>query len=104
TITYQDSKAGTCPTVVSRKFTVTDTCGNIKECTQTINVDDTTLPTLTCPANRDVEGCNTSAITGCAYSETSVTITLTQLQAEGGNASDNCAIDTIRYRDSKEGT
>jgi len=56
---YQDSKSGSCPIVVSRVFTVKDLHGNAASCTQTINIDDVTAPvfqaltrpyTIYCPA------------------------------------------------------
>ncbi|MBL7776193.1 MAG: choice-of-anchor D domain-containing protein, partial [Saprospiraceae bacterium] len=52
TFKYIDSKTGTCPTVVTRLWTITDVaCGTTRTCNQTINVDDNTNPTITCPAN-----------------------------------------------------
>src|SRR3989442_1721527 len=75
---------------------------------QTIEVNDTTAPTVRAPADKTgashVEGCDTGAITGLAYSQTAVTITLAQLQAEGGAASDACGISSITYQDSKSGS
>ncbi len=49
------------------------------------------------------ENCNLGAIGVLAYSETALPITLTQLQAEGGNASAACGITSITYQDSKSG-
>src|SRR5947199_284511 len=67
-ITYQDSKTGSCPIVVTRTFTAKDVCLNTTSKMQTIEVDDTTPPSLTAPANKTgvshVEGCDTSAISG----------------------------------------
>src|SRR5690606_34643434 len=34
----------------ARKYRATDSCGNVAECTQTITVQDTTEPAITCPA------------------------------------------------------
>ncbi|MBK9630427.1 MAG: right-handed parallel beta-helix repeat-containing protein [Saprospiraceae bacterium] len=49
-VTYIDTKAGTCPIVVTRIWTVTDVAGGTATCTQTINVDDNTPPNFTsCP-------------------------------------------------------
>ncbi|MBN2524617.1 MAG: gliding motility-associated C-terminal domain-containing protein, partial [Bacteroidales bacterium] len=39
------------PIVVTRTYTVTDACGNANTYDQTINVDDSTFPTLVCPGN-----------------------------------------------------
>lgn len=58
---------------------------------------------LTCPPARTIGGCSTSRIAPLTYSETDVTITQAQLQAEGGTASASCGIASIKYRDSKSG-
>jgi hypothetical protein len=46
---------GRCPGTVTRVYRVTDACGNFADCTQTITVDDTIAPALTCPASLTVE-------------------------------------------------
>src|SRR5438128_761057 len=102
-ITYQDSKTGSCPIVVTRTFTAKDLCLNTTIKIQTIEVDDTIAPSLTAPANKTgathVEGCDTSAITGLTYSESAVTITAAQLTTAGGSASDACGLSSITYQD-----
>src|SRR6185369_16494403 len=104
-VTYQDSKTGTCPVVVTRTFTAKDGCGNTTVKTQTIEVNDTIAPTLAAPANKTgpsaIAGCDESAISGLVYSATVVTITPAQLVAEGGSASDNCTLANVTYQDSK---
>jgi uncharacterized repeat protein (TIGR01451 family) len=72
---------GACPQelTINRTWTATDDCGNSSSCTQTIFVDDSTPPVITCPANVTVQ-CNTStapAVTGSA------------------TATDNCDISVI---------
>src|SRR5207244_12302779 len=62
------------------------------------------LPTSDKTGINHVEGCDTSAISGLAYSESAVTITPAQLQAQGGDASDTCGISSIKYQDSKTGS
>jgi len=49
--TYQDTQSGSCPIVVTRTFFVGDACGQVSTCTQTITINDTTFPEITCPAN-----------------------------------------------------
>jgi len=90
--------------VVTRTFTVTDLCDNTAQAQQTINIDDQTDPTIAAPATANIAGCGTADITGLAYSETAVTITLAQLTTAGGTADDNCGIQSITYVDSQTGT
>jgi hypothetical protein len=47
--------AGRCPATATRVYRVIDACGNFADGTQTITVDDTIPPVLTCPANAVVE-------------------------------------------------
>jgi hypothetical protein len=52
TLTYDDqSSPGTCPQeyTISRTWIATDDCGNSTACVQTIVVEDTTPPVITCP-------------------------------------------------------
>ena len=78
---------------ITRTFIVYDLCGNSATCDQTITIDDTTDPTITCPTDLALEACTTADITTVtggstlAYSETIVTITLAQYLAETGAAS-----------------
>ncbi|MEP6646617.1 MAG: SdrD B-like domain-containing protein [Saprospiraceae bacterium] len=59
---------GDCPQehTIIRNWKATDACGNMSSCNQTITVDDSTSPLITCPASVTIE-CNTStlpAVTG----------------------------------------
>ena len=58
-VTYSDATvAGGCPQEysITRTWTATDACGNSSTCTQSIIVEDTTVPTITvCPPNTTVE-------------------------------------------------
>ena len=49
TVTSADASAGTCPVVITRTYTISDACGNSTTVTQTISIDDTTPPAITCP-------------------------------------------------------
>jgi len=40
---------------ITRTWTVVDDCGNTNSCIQTITIDDSTLPVITCPANVTME-------------------------------------------------
>jgi len=46
---------GSCPARMTRVYRVTDDCGLTAQCSQTIIVDDTIAPTLTCPPGVTVE-------------------------------------------------
>ncbi|MGB4849692.1 MAG: hypothetical protein WBP41_17335, partial [Saprospiraceae bacterium] len=54
-VTYIDVAAGSCPIVVTRRWTVSDACGNTATCNQTINITDTTPPTASNPAPTSVQ-------------------------------------------------
>src|SRR5207249_3555639 len=107
-ITYQDSKTGSCPVVETRPFTAKDVSLNTTSYAQTIEVDATPTRRSSELANKTgvnhVEGCDTSAISGLTYSETAVTITAAQLSTAGGSASDTCGLSSITYQDSKTGS
>ncbi|MBP8042365.1 MAG: hypothetical protein KAZ36_10700, partial [Bacteroidales bacterium] len=62
---YQDSKTGNCPIVVSRIFTVRDLAGNTKTCTQTIQIIHNTPPVV--PSNG-------SAVVYCLSAATAPTL------------------------------
>ncbi|MEM7105384.1 MAG: HYR domain-containing protein [Bacteroidota bacterium] len=51
-ISFSDNLiTGTCPAlnVIERTWTATDDCGNVSNCLQIININDTTPPEITCP-------------------------------------------------------
>lgn len=109
---YQDAAAGTCPIVVTRTWTISDDSGSI-QCSQTINIDDTTPPVINpCPATITVEGCTTADIqngglTALSFSTTSASITEGQFTGENGAATDNCTAATninYSYQDAAAGT
>ncbi|OWY23447.1 HYR domain-containing protein, partial [Sphingobacteriales bacterium UPWRP_1] len=82
-ITYQDTASGSCPITVTRTWTVTDNSNNTAVCVQTITIQDTTPPTITCPSNVTIS-CDQS---------TMPTVTGT------ASAIDNCSTATVTYSD-----
>lgn len=72
--------------------------------TRSILIQDLISPVISCPATLNISGCDQTALTGNPYSETEVTIPLSQFTVLGGSASDNCALASITYKDSKSGT
>ena len=46
-VTHSDGIAGSCPTVITRTYTVTDLCGHSADIVHVINVDDTQPPFIT---------------------------------------------------------
>jgi hypothetical protein len=52
-----------CPIIIERTWTATDTCGNDVSCVQTITVQDTAKPTISCPAN-DTVACGAAVFFG----------------------------------------
>jgi hypothetical protein len=86
-------------------YTVTDDFGNTDDCNFTVTVTDDENPEITaCPGTVNIEGCNTSAITGLPYSTTPQVVTPLQFAAEGGSFTENCSISTISYQDAASGT
>ena len=49
---------GSCPSVITRVWSITDNCGNSDSATQIITIHDTTPPTASDPAPVVVNGCN----------------------------------------------
>ncbi|MBL4725049.1 MAG: hypothetical protein JKY73_06750, partial [Lutibacter sp.] len=85
TVTSSDSApSGTCPIILTRTYTVTDTCGNATTTTQAISIDDTNDPTVTGTLTPiATEGCNISDLQA-------PTNTLVYLRANGLTINDAC--------------
>jgi len=71
--------------------------------TKTVLIQDLIPPVINCPASLNLSGCDETALTVNPYSATEVTIPLSQLTLAGGSASDNCALASITYKDTKSG-
>ncbi|MEW5795591.1 MAG: T9SS type A sorting domain-containing protein [Candidatus Zixiibacteriota bacterium] len=81
---------GTCPKIITRTYKATDACGNVGTCTQTITVDDTTPPVITCPPNTTIYCGESSDPSNTGYA----------------TATDNCSAPgniTITYSDYQNG-
>ena len=65
----ESNPGSSCNNVITRTWTVTDSCGNTATCMQTITVNDTTAPTIVCPdplavqCGDDVPAADTSLVT-----------------------------------------
>ncbi|WP_298346066.1 gliding motility-associated C-terminal domain-containing protein, partial [uncultured Algibacter sp.] len=81
------SDGNTCPERITRTYSVTDICNNQILVTQTITVNDTTVPTATgAIANSTVEGCT-------AADATAPVTSVAELEALGLTIADNCTDD-----------
>ena len=102
---YTDEVSGDCPTIVTRRFTLMDSCSNIVSCEQIIAVDDIDPPLITCPPSLNTDSCNEIfALTGLPLSAETNTIFTHEFDAIGGTVSDECEIMEIVYFDSYIGT
>jgi hypothetical protein len=89
TVTFvSDVPSGSCPKTITRTYRATDGCGNSVECTQTITVQDTIAPSLTCPPRVTVQ---------CDSDVPAYATNLAGLVAQGGSASDNCGVPTVTF-------
>ena len=104
-LTYQDIiQEPSCPLVVLRTFTATDSCGLFTQCTQLITVRDTEDPTIICPADISVEACSLDdliSITSLEFSSIERSITKSEFDLLDGVsfADDICGIFEVGYVD-----
>ena len=54
-VTFTDTTSGTCPTVIYRTWFAVDASGNTNQCPQVITIQDTTAPSISCPAHKQLE-------------------------------------------------
>ena len=66
---FTDTGAGICPRTIKRVYKIADACNNTATCTQTIEVNDETNPTVTCDSGPHDLGCNTPATEADALSK-----------------------------------
>jgi hypothetical protein len=86
--TSSQVQSGTCPRIITRTYSIQDSCGNVNQCVQTITVDDITDPVIACPANLTFE---------CMGDVPPALATYSEFLGTGGTVSDNCGIDTTSY-------
>ncbi|MBK8922692.1 MAG: HYR domain-containing protein [Saprospirales bacterium] len=86
------SNSMTCPEVVTRTYRIADLCGNTTTCTQTVTVDDNTLPALTCPPDLTAS---------CSADEQPAYTSVAGLVMAGGSASDNCDLNAMSFLSSE---
>ena len=83
------SREGTCPTYITRQYSVWDSCGNELLCTRMITVNDNVIPTIACPPDTSFE---------CVSDLPPVYSNLAEFLTAGGMVSDNCSIDSASFK------
>ena len=102
TIGYSDVTVGN---VITRTWTATDDCGNSDDCVQTITIEDTTPPVITCPADIAVEcdestdPANTGMATATDNCDTDITITYSDYETAGSCPQEKVITRTWRAED-----
>ena len=85
--------------------TVTDANGCTASAQVLSTIEVNTPPVVTkCPSTLNMNACSTDQIAGLPFSTTTTTMTKADFMAAGGAATDNCAIVTWTYSDTKSGT
>ena len=83
TVTFTDAVSGTWPQIITRTWKTTDASSNSVTCVQTITIQDTTPPVISCPADKQLQcgdstdPSNTGTATGTDTCSTNVTISYT---------------------------
>src|SRR5687767_13662343 len=88
TFTVTETDNGICPRTITRTYQIADSCGNTAQCVQTLIIDDTTPPVITCPGD---------VIEQCSEDIPPAYTTLASFIAGGGSASDNCALNASSF-------
>ena len=84
-----------CQRIITRLYSIEDSCGNYAECDQVFTIEDVTLPIIACPDTVEAE-CNAQvpALPGDLNSFTTT---------YGGSASDNCGIESFMVTENTSG-
>jgi gliding motility-associated-like protein len=98
-VTSSDGTAsGTCPITFTRTYTIKDACNNATTATQTIIINDTTVPVVTGTLTA-------SNINGCSIADAPIAMTtVAALEIAGLSISDNCTTDVNLVVTSSDGT
>lgn len=97
--------ADLCPSTLKRTYRIEDMCGNFAEYVQTITINDSIAPTISCPADVafDAQLNELKVLSGLEYAETELQIATASFAALGITASDNCILNRVTYKDIKTG-
>ncbi len=88
TLVSEVSNGQTCPETVTRTYAITDVCGYTAQCTQTIIINDTEAPIMSCPP---------VPTRVCDISDVPVYGSYAEFIQAGGSATDNCGIDASSF-------
>ena len=89
TLVSEVSDGNTCPEIVTRTYSIEDSCGNVGSCQQIIVVNDTVPPTLLCPVISVTDECSIDSFPAYA--------TLDEFLTALGSADDNCELDSASF-------
>lgn len=95
---------GLCPSIIKRTYLIADMCDNQKEVVQTITINDSIAPTISCPADVEFDAGieDLKDLTGLAFSETEQQIIQANFAVVGITVTDNCLFE-VTYTDIKTG-
>ncbi|MBK6281824.1 MAG: hypothetical protein IPF54_03400 [Draconibacterium sp.] len=95
---------GLCPSIIKRTYLIADMCDNSKEYIQTITINDSIAPTISCPVDEvfDAGIDKLEELTGLAFVETEQQILPANFAILGITSTDNCLFE-VTYSDIKTG-
>ena len=95
---------GLCPSIIKRTYLIADMCDNQKEYVQTITINDSIAPTISCPADVvfDAGIDKLEELSGLAFAETEQQILPASFTKLGITANDNCLFE-VTWNDIKTG-
>ena len=84
----ETSDGNSCPEVITRTYTIQDSCGNEQFCVQVFTIHDITSPIISCPGGATFE---------CMVDVPARPTNFNDFISAGGSASDNCGLDLSTY-------